>query len=474
MGKKSSYIEIVPEKPIYGGKCLGEYEGKKVILERALPGEKVVAKVKKRRKNYLECVATEIIEKSDKRVEHGCNYYPSCGGCKLLDVDYNYQLEIKSTVVKDCIERLGKVKDYTYHNILASPKSDRYRNKMEFTFSNHQYYIGDREYDDSDDFFLGFHAPKVYSKVIDIDTCLLHSKRVDSLFRSIKRICKESGLKAYDIMEHTGFFRYLVFRETVSGEVMINLVTKRYEREIVEDIAKKVIDENPFVVSFVNTINSGLSSTAYGEASYLISGKEKVIDSIGNLKFEISVNSFFQVNPFQTGNLYNKAFELGRFSKNDTIIDLYCGVGTISLFAASYVKEVIGFELVENAVKDALRNMKLNNLTNCDFFSGDLMKVVGERSIFTERKYDAIITDPPRDGMHPKVVKSIVESKIKKIVYISCNPSTFARDVELLEIGGYKLKEAIAVDMFPNTYHVETIGVLELVSKKEEQINRSC
>lgn len=463
--RKDPYIEITPEKPIYGGKTLGEYDGKKVILERALPGEKVIARVKKRKKGYLECVTTEILEKSDKRKGAECQFYPSCGGCKLLDVEYDYQLEIKSLVVKDCIDRLGRVKEYIYHPIVGSPVEQRYRNKMEFTFSNHQYFIGEKEYDKDDNFFLGFHAPKVFSKVIDIDRCFLHSEKLDQLLNSIKSICRESGLEAYDIMEHKGFFRYLVFRETVDGEVMVNLVTKRYEAEIMEDIAKKVVEANPFVVSFINTINSGLSSTAYGEASHLIYGKEKVIDRIGDFKFEISVNSFFQVNPFQTESLYNKAFELGKLSKTDKVIDLYCGVGTISLAAAKYVDHVTGFELVENAVKDAFKNMELNNLSNCDFFSGDLMKVVGERSIFTEKEYDVIITDPPRDGMHPKVVRSMINAKIPKIIYISCNPSTFARDVSLLEQGGYKLKEAVAVDMFPNTYHVETVGVLELIEQ---------
>ncbi|MBN1968766.1 MAG: 23S rRNA (uracil(1939)-C(5))-methyltransferase RlmD [Candidatus Delongbacteria bacterium] len=460
---KYDLLELVAGKAIYGGKTLSNHGTKKVILERALPGEKVMAYVKQRKKGYLECVAKEFIERSPHRKPHECAYYPYCGGCKMLDVEYSFQLKLKEDAVTDCITRIGKIEDYEKLDIVPSPKDRRYRNKMEFTFSNLKYYFNDEIRDENDVFFLGFHAPKIFNKVIDINHCYLQSEKMNEIFNSLKSICKESGYQAYDVVTHEGFFRYLVMRETFDGKVMINIVTKRFEEQLITDLAKKFVEDNPSIVSIVNTINKGMGNTAYGDESYLIYGEEKVYDYIGKYKFEISVNSFFQVNPFQTENLYNKAFEIGEIQKGDKVIDLYCGVGTISLFAAEKASVVTGFELVENAVLNARKNADINGVTNCDFFSGDLMSIVQERSIFKEKNYDVIITDPPRDGMHPKVINSIVKSGIKKIIYISCNPSTFARDAEMLEAGGYKLFKAGAVDMFPNTYHVEVVSVFEKI-----------
>ncbi|MBN2789087.1 MAG: 23S rRNA (uracil(1939)-C(5))-methyltransferase RlmD [Candidatus Delongbacteria bacterium] len=459
MTKKNNDIEITAGKPIYGGKCLSEYEGKKVMLERALPGEKVVAYIKKKKKGYIEASAKEILERSPHRIESECKYYPTCGGCKLRDVDYDYQTWIKEEVVRDCVERIGKVKDYKFLPIVKADNSSHYRNKMEFTFSEERYYMSKDEPFDQDNFSLGFHAPKFYSKVIDVEYCYHQPELLNEIYKSLRDILKSSGLEPYNITKHTGFLRYLVIRITTENNVMINLVTKSRELDIISSIADQLKSKHPEIISFMNTINKGLSSTAYGEETILIQGNDIITDFIGDYKFEISSNSFFQVNPDQTHKLYDKIVEFAELKGNENVLDLYCGVGTIAIYINKLVRSVTGFELVEEAVINAQKNAELNSITNCKFVSGDLMNLAKEGEIFKEI-FDIIITDPPRDGMHPKVVQSIIDSGVSKIVYVSCNPSTFARDVQLFEMGGYKLKIVQPVDMFPHTYHVETVGLL--------------
>jgi 23S rRNA (uracil1939-C5)-methyltransferase len=251
----------------------------------------------------------------------------------------------------------------------------------------------------------------------------------------------------------------MIIRMTTGGSIMVNLITKAKRIEEVKKVADAVCGEFPMIKSFVNTINSGLASTAFGEESILINGSASVIDTIGDLKFELSCDTFFQVNPEQTPKLYAKVAEFAGFTGTESVLDLYCGVGTISLYIAAGAARVTGFELVENAVANARRNADLNGITNCVFRSGDMMKLAKEGELFRE-EFDIIITDPPRDGMHSKVVEAIIHSGVPKIVYVSCNPSTFARDVQMLEEGGYKLLKVQPVDMFPHTFHVETVGLL--------------
>lgn len=472
MRRKIKNIEVVAEKPIYGGKCLGEYEGKKVIIEKALPGEKVIAKVTRNKKSFIEAKAIEILEKSTHRTGYDCAYFPTCGGCKLLDVSYEEQLKIKEEVVKDCVDRLAKIDpdSYEYLPIISADERFGYRNKMEFTFSRQEFFLGSKEErlaeeaeSDSDkrQFSLGFHAPKFYKKTINIDTCYLQSANLNKIFLAIKDDLKKSEYEAYDVMEHTGLLRYLVLRESQRGEVMINLITKKAMPSEFKAYAENIMKKFLQIKSFYNTINSGLATVAFGETNILLAGQEDLDDTIADYHFKISPNSFFQVNPKQTVKLYDEILNFGDFKGGEEILDLYCGVGTISLYVAGKVKSVEGFELIESAVINARENALRNNIENCEFTAGDMKEIVkNNRNLFTKKKYDCLITDPPRDGMHPKVVKSIVHSGINKIIYVSCNPSTFARDLEILAAGGYKLIKARAVDMFPNTYHAEMIGLI--------------
>jgi 23S rRNA (uracil1939-C5)-methyltransferase len=455
-------IELRAGKPIYGGKCLSEYEGRRVMLERALPGELVLAYIKKKKSGYIEAVAKEIIERSPHRIESDCKYYPACGGCKLRDVDYDHQAWIKEEVVKDCLRRIGKTEDLEFLPFIKCDKHNNYRNKMEYTFSKLRYYTEFEKGSDSEEFTVGFHAPKFFSKAIDVDRCLLQTDLMNRVYHSLRVRLKESGLEPYDVVQHKGFLRYMIVRMTTGGEIMVNLITKAKRIAEVKKVADLVCAEFPEVRSFVNTINSGLATTAFGEESILISGSESVIDTIGELKFELSCDTFFQVNPEQTPGLYASIALMAGLKGTGSVLDLYCGVGTISLYMARTAGKVTGFELVENAVANARRNAELNGIKNCEFFSGDMMKLAKEGSLFRE-KYDIIITDPPRDGMHPKVVEAMIASGVPEIVYVSCNPSTFARDVQLLEEGGYKLLKVQPVDMFPHTYHVETVGLLRKV-----------
>ncbi len=452
-------IELTAGKPIYGGKCLSEYEGRRVMLERALPGEKVLAHVKKKKSGYIEAVSKKILEPSPHRTGSDCKYFPSCGGCKLRDVKYSHQAYIKEEVVKDCLRRIGKTEDFEFHPIIECDRHDHYRNKMEYTFSRLRYYTEAGQGTDDEEFTVGFHAPKFFSKAIDIDYCYLQTDLMNSVYGSLRKRLKESGLEPYDVVLHKGFLRYMIIRMTVPGEIMINLITKSKRLPEITKIAEDICTEFPQAASFVNTINSGLSTTAYGEESIHVKGKPAVIDKIGGLLFELSHDTFFQVNPEQTPKLYAKAAEFAGLTGSESVLDLYCGVGTISLYIAAMAESVTGFELVENAVANARRNAGLNGVDNCKFYSGDMMKLARDGELFN-KKYDLVITDPPRDGMHPKVVEALARSGVPKIVYISCNPSTFARDVQLLEEGGYKLIRVQPVDMFPHTFHVETVGLL--------------
>ncbi len=454
-------IELIAGKPIYGGKCLSEFEGRKVMLERALPGEKVLAHVKKRRTGYLEAVTKQVLEKSSFRKESDCIYYPACGGCKLRDVEYEHQAFIKEEVVKDCVRRIGKVTDCEMLPIIKCKATDNYRNKTEFTFSRLRYYTEKDMGNDPDgeQFTLGFHAPKFFSKAIDINKCNLQPQLMNSVYLSLKDKLKNSGLEPYDVVRHEGFLRYLVVRKSNSDGIMINLITKSKKLREIKAVADALILEFPQVKSFVNTINSGRSTTAFGEETVLIAGRSTITDTIGELKFELSHDTFFQTNPGQTAKLYDVVLEFAGLSGSESVLDLYCGVGTISLYIAAKTAHVTGFELVENAVVNARRNAELNGISNCEFLAGDMMKLAKEGDIF-KKHYDMIITDPPRDGMHYKVVEALVSSGVPKILYVSCNPSTFGRDVELLEQGGYKLVKVQPVDMFPQTYHVETVGLL--------------
>ncbi len=453
-------IEITAGKAVYGGKTLSELNGKKIILERALPGEKVLAYIKKSRRGYIEAVAKKIIEHSPYRKDQDCKYYPVCGGCKMRDVDYRYQLQLKEGAVKDCIERIGKVTDFDLLPIIESPEVNGYRNKTEFTFSKFRYVTDPALKDQEECFTLGFHAPKVFSKSIDIDECRIQPALMNEIYLAIKNKLKNSGLEPYDVVRHEGFLRYLVVRKSFSNEIMINLVTKTEETEKLKAIAVEIAGEFNQVKSFFNTINKGLATTAYGEKTSLLCGSEKILDNIGRFTFEISHNSFFQTNPHQTPALYDNIIEFASFGGNENVLDLYCGAGTISLYISDRVKSVTGFELVENAVADARRNAEINGVKNCTFFSGDMMKLASGGMLFS-KKYDVAVTDPPRDGMHKKVVSALISSDIKKIIYVSCNPSTFSRDVELFASAGYSLKKVRPVDMFPHTYHVELVGLLE-------------
>jgi 23S rRNA (uracil1939-C5)-methyltransferase len=429
------------------------------MLERALPGEKVVAYIKKKKSGYIEAVAKEIIERSPNRIEPDCRYYPTCGGCKLRDVKYDYQAWIKEEVVKDCTRRIGKTDGCEFYPIIKCGNHNHYRNKMEYTFSRLRYYTEEEKGSEKEEFTLGFHAPKFFSKAIDIDYCHLQPELMNNVYRALRIRLKASGLEPYDVVRHTGFLRYMIIRMTTGGSIMVNLITKAKRIEEVKKVADAVCGEFPMIKSFVNTINSGLASTAFGEESILINGSASVIDTIGDLKFELSCDTFFQVNPEQTPKLYAKVAEFAGFTGTESVLDLYCGVGTISLYIAAGAARVTGFELVENAVANARRNADLNGITNCVFRSGDMMKLAKEGELFRE-EFDIIITDPPRDGMHSKVVEAIIHSGVPKIVYVSCNPSTFARDVQMLEEGGYKLLKVQPVDMFPHTFHVETVGLL--------------
>ena len=328
---------------------------------------------------------------------------------------------------------------------------------MEYTFSNNPWYIDNETYDDV---IIGLHVPKRFDKILSIDKCYINDPIFNQLNASIKKKANEIRLEPYDVRKHIGFLRFLVLRIGVhTGEVMVNLVTSGYKPKLIEPIKNLIIDQFPDVKSIVNTINANKNNTATGNTK-LIFGESYINEKIGNYIFKVSANSFFQTNSYQVKTLYDYIIKTAKFKKSDIVYDLYCGTGTIGIYLSSFVKKVYGIELVEDAIKDAKFNAKQNNVKNAYFYACDIKDFFIESKKEIE-KPDTIILDPPRPGLHPDVIKDIIALSPTKVIYVSCNPSTQARDVKIMIENKYKIIDIQPIDMFPHTPHIECIITLK-------------
>lgn len=437
-----------------------------VFLDHAYPGDIVKAEIKKIKKNYADAKVTELIKASQLRDKPICKYFMSCGGCKQQDLHYQFQLQHKQQQVIELFDKIGGIKEIQILPIIASEEKYFYRNKMEFSFSNKRW-LDENEVNieniDDKDFALGLHSPKNYQKVVDIEECFLQSELSKEIVNESRKFFKEKKVEPYAIKEHTGFLRNLVIRQSKNfPDIMVNLVTAKENNELNKMYGEFLNRNFPQVTTFVNNINSRKAAVAVGEFEKVIFGDGYIYDSIGNYRFRISANSFFQTNTKQAEKLYDAVVKVSELNEGGIIYDLYSGTGTISNFVSKYAKKVIGFEVVESSVTDAKFNSKLNNTTNTQFYSVDLYKsmlpIIESENIPLP---DVVISDPPRGGMHVNTIRDVIHLKPKKIIYISCNPATQARDVKLFEEGGYKAVVIQPVDMFPQTYHIENICLLE-------------
>ncbi len=450
----------------FEGKGVARHEGKVYFVEGGVPGDIVRCVVRKSKRNYSQAEIIEILKPSEKRIVPSCKHFGICGGCKLQHIDYEIQLQYKQKTVIDALKYIGKFSETKVLPIIGADEILHYRNKMEFTFSNKKWLtIEEFSKDESikNSFGLGLHIPKRYDKVLDIEKCWLQNDKFNKILSLTKEFVKDNNLTIYSTKTHSGYLRHLMIRTSIySNEIMINLVTSSHNAEIMEKYREFIVTNIPEVKTIVNNITSRKSMVAVGEEEKVYYGNGYILEKLGKYLFKISANSFFQTNTRQAEKLYEMVKEFSNLKKSDIVYDLYSGTGSIAIYISDCVKEVIGIELVESAVNDARKNVELNNIKNCIFIQGDLKKILTGKD-FNESgiKPDIIILDPPRSGVHPVVLKVISKIKPKTITYVSCNPATLARDLKILSESEYQVLFVQPVDMFPQTYHIEAIAVLE-------------
>lgn len=443
-----------------GGYGVARMDGLVIFVQGAVAGDRVLARIVKKKKDYAKANLSRLISPSPDRVKAPCPYHGYCGGCQWQHLKYERQLVYKRELIRDSLTRIGALPEIPIHEIIPSDPIFRYRNKMEFSFSDHRWLLPEEygEKGKTAEPGLGLHVPGTFYKVLDIQSCLLQRKRGDDILNEVKRFVKKSGVPVYSLKSHKGFWRFLVLRYSTShDEWMVNLVTSGEGSGSVSALARLLCEKFGNIRTVVNTINTGKAAVATGEKEIILTGNGTIQDRIGPFEFRISSSSFFQTNSSGAERLYSKVAEYADLRGSETVLDLYCGTGTIPIFLSSHAKEVIGMEISESAVLDANMNCRLNNVTNCRFIQGDIRKILSDSG----RIPDVLIVDPPRGGMHKDVLAGIIELAVKKMVYVSCNPATMARDMAALS-EKYDIKEIQPVDMFPHTYHVEAVAGLVL------------
>lgn len=418
-------------------------------MDFGLPGEKVKAEILRRRKGFLEGRLLEVLAPSADRISARCSHFGTCGGCAYQDFSYEMQLLEKEKLVRESLQKLGGFADPPVEPIIPSPDIFFYRNKMEFSFA-----------DQNGQLVLGLHERGSFEKMFDVKACFLQSELSNQIVAFCRGYFARSGLPGYNWHTHEGFLRFLVIREGKNtGERMVALVTSKGEASL-KEWAEELTRQFPQIVSILHLVNPTKAQVATGEEEIVLWGKPYIKEKIGKFHFYLSAKTFLQTNSRQTENLYQEALELTGLSGSERVLDLYCGAGTISLFVSPYAKEVEGVEIVPEAIEMAEKNKKENGVENVRFVLGEARKIAKQYRL-ENRNFDRIIVDPPRAGLHPKVIRDVLPLGAEKITYVSCNPTTFARDAKLFSEGGYQLKRVISVDMYPHTFHVELVGLLE-------------
>ena len=448
------------------GKAIAKVDDVVVFIPYAIPGDVIDVQVTKKRKRFREGRVVKFHTYSPERVDAFCEHFGICGGCKWQSLPYDKQLYYKQKQVKDQLLRIGKIELPEISPIKGAGKTTFYRNKLEFTFSNRRYLLqaevdagGEIEQSNA----LGFHVPGLFDKVVDINKCWLQSDLSNKLRDFIRVYALDNNLDFFDIREQHGLLRTMIIRTSTTGELMLILSFFREEKEKRELLLQKIADEFPQVSSLMYCINEKGNDTITDQEIITFKGNDHIFEEMEGLKFKIGPKSFYQTNSEQAYDLYKITRDFAQLTGEETVYDLYTGTGTIANFVARFAKKVVGVEYVPEAIEDAKENSKINKIENTLFFAGDMKKVLSDEFIDQHGKPDVIITDPPRAGMDTKVVETIINASPKRIVYVSCNPATQARDLELLD-AQYKVEKVQPVDMFPHTHHVENVVLL---GKKE-------
>jgi 23S rRNA (uracil1939-C5)-methyltransferase len=463
--EKGDEIELTVESLSGDGKTVARKDNVVYFIENAVPGDTVRARIWKIKKNYAEARSVQILKPSPRRVRPECRHFGVCGGCRWQDLSYESQLEFKRQHVREAFVRIGGFQDPDVQPVIGCAEPYYYRNKMEFTFSGQRWLTEEemsRAGDEPPGVYLGLHVPQRYDKVVDIEECMLQSKVSNEIVEAVRSIAREWKWDVYSTETEKGFLRHLVIRQSKrTGDLMVNLVTNGFRQREMEDLTDYLLSRIPQITTVVNNSTTRKSMVATGEEEKIYHGEGCIREKLGRYIFQVSANSFFQTNTEQAEILYSVAKEYANLSPSDVLYDLYSGTGTIAIYLSEAVERVVGVEVVGSAIRDAEKNARLNQVSNCYFLQGDLKDRLTRDNAWLEEhpRPTVIVADPPRNGMHEKVIEKIIRLSPDRVVYISCNPSTQARDAKLLASGGYRLQRIVPVDMFPHTDHIEAVAL---------------
>jgi len=451
------------------GNALARVDNLVVFVPMLIPGDVVDIKVIKKRKKYLEGVVLKFHEYSPDRIAPRCIHFGVCGGCKWQHLPYKLQLYYKEKQVRDNLIRIGKIDLPDISPIIGSSEIFLYRNKLEYTFSDKRWLtkeevISDKKFEKED--ALGFHIPGLFDKVLDIDECHLQPEPSNSIKNAVRQYSHDNNLEFFDLREQKGFLRNIVIRNSLEGKVMVIVVFFHEDVEKRNGLLEYLASSFPQITSLLYVINSKRNDSLSDQNPILYKGDDHLVEEMDGLKFRVGPKSFYQTNTRQALELYRIARDFAGLTGKEIVYDLYTGTGTIANYVAAFAKKVIGIEYVDEAVQDAKLNSEINGIHNTVFFSGDMKDILSETFFTSHGIPDVIITDPPRAGMHEDVIKIIASAKPERIVYISCNPATQARDIQLFS-DGYSVVSVQPVDMFPHTHHVENVILL----KRREHLN---
>jgi 23S rRNA (uracil1939-C5)-methyltransferase len=462
--KNKELFGVTVETYAAEGKSIARVDNKVIFIEGVVPGDVVDIYLKKNKKDWADAGIKNLVSPSPNRITPTCHHFGTCGGCKWQMLPYPLQLQYKQQQVQDVLQRIGQVKEATYLPIQGSAHIYGYRNKLEFTFSNKKYLNRDElnttASPDSD--VVGFHAPRLFDKVIDIAQCHLMPEPQNEIRNQLREFALAKQYSFYDIRNNTGFLRNMMIRTTSTNQTLVNIIFGQNDATAIQDVITFITETFPQITSLHYTINTKMNDTIYDLDIITVKGPGYITEKLEQFSFTISPKSFFQTNTTQAEQLYTIARNFAGFTGTEVLYDLYCGTGSIGIFCSQHVSKIIGVETVPEAIEDAKQNAILNGLTNTHFFAGDVIKIINDEFFATHGRPDVVITDPPRAGMHATLIEKLLDIAAPRIVYVSCNPATQARDVALLA-SKYKVVQVQAVDMFPHTHHVESVVLLELL-----------
>jgi 23S rRNA (uracil1939-C5)-methyltransferase len=466
VGKKKNIVleNLVVTGYAAEGKCLAKHDGKVIFMENAVPGDIVTVRLIKNKKDWAEAQVIRITGYSAERIPPFCKHFGICGGCQWQMLPYEKQLEYKQDQVLQSLKRIGKLELPEIRPILGSERTRLYRNKLEYTFSNRRYLLREELADPQISAIqdaAGFHARGIFDKVVDVDTCYLQDEPTNGIRKEIKQWAVERGVSFYDIQRHEGFLRNVQIRLCRTGDLMVNVVFGYADEPLQTILLRRLRDQFPSITTLLYTINPKWNDSLNGLEPVVFHGEGYVIEKLERFSFKIGPKSFFQTNTAQAERLYQVVRTFAALQGTETVYDLYCGTGSIGIFLSDQTKKLVGIELIPEAIADAKENALLNEVHHAAFFAGDVTTICDDAFFKTHGRPDLIISDPPRAGMSDKLVAKLLEIAAEKIVYVSCNPATQARDLHLLS-EKYQISAVQPVDMFPHTLHIENVVALFL------------